>query len=109
MGRFRADDRVLSLAVPPLPEAALLGRLLMTGCLVALGDAEEVDEARRALAEFDNLMFLVASPERIPWQDAFFTKILVPTHLQSLLGGISGELQRVLAPGGEIVSNAENA
>ncbi len=86
----------------------MLGRVLMNGCLVALGDPEEVDQARRTLSEFDNLMFLAASPERIPWQNAFFTKILVPAHLQPLLASFGSELNRVLAPGGEIIGDAYN-
>ena len=107
MPKLRADDRVLCLAIPPLRETAALARVLMTGCLVAIGSAEEVDEARRALSDFDNLMFLEAAPDRIPWREAFFTRILVPPQFASLLPGISGELDRLLAPGGEIVSTVE--
>jgi hypothetical protein len=81
----------------------------MTGCLVAIGSADEVDEARRALSEFDNLMFIAATPDHIPWRDAFFTKILIPPQLQPLLPSLQNELLRVLAPGGEVVSAAENA
>jgi hypothetical protein len=109
MPAFRSDDRVLSLSMPSATEAAALGRVLMAGCLVALGSADEVDEARRQLAEFDNLMFLVATPDRIPWREAFFTKVLVPPQFQPLLPGLQDELLRVLAPGGEIVSNSEDA
>jgi hypothetical protein len=109
MWNLRADDRVLSLAIPPLREAAAIGRLLSAGCLVALGDREEVDEARRALSEFDNLMFVESAGVNIPWRDAFFTKILVPPQIKAMLETFGGELQRVLAPGGEIVSMAENA
>jgi hypothetical protein len=109
MPEFRSDDRILSLAIPAPNEAAALGRLLMTGCLVAIGSADEVDEARRALSEFDNLMFIAATPDHIPWRDAFFTKILIPPHLQSLLPSIQNELLRVLAPGGEMVPAAEEA
>jgi hypothetical protein len=109
MPEFRSDDRVLSLAIPAPNDAAALGRLLMTGCLVAIGSADEVDEARRALSEFDNLMFIAATPDHIPWRDAFFTKILIPPQLQPLLPSLQNELLRVLAPGGEVVSAAENA
>ena len=78
----------------------------MNGCLVALGNPVEVDQARQSLAEFDNVMFLSANPEHIPWQDAFFTKILVPVHLQPLLASFADELNRVLIPGGEIITNS---
>jgi hypothetical protein len=109
MWNLRADDRVLCLAIPSLRETAALGRILSAGCLVALGDRNEVDEARRALSEFDNLMFLEAAGDGIPWRDAFFTKILVPPQMTALAGTFGAEVQRVLAPGGEIVSSVENA
>ena len=109
MPEFRSDDRVLSLAIPAPQEAAALGRLLMSGCFVAIGSADEVDEARRVHSEFDNLMFIAATPDHIPWRDAFFTKILIPPQLQSLLPSLQNELLRILAPGGEIVSSAEEA
>jgi hypothetical protein len=109
MLRLRADDRVLSLAIPSAQDAAAMARILISGCLVALGDTAEVDEARQALADFDNLMFVESRPDRIPWRDGFFTKILVPPHLTELQSSWASELHRVLAPGGEIVSNVEDA
>lgn len=109
MPTFRADDRVLSLVIPPVQEAATLGRILITGCLVALGTPDEVDEARRRLAEFDNLMFIAATPDHIPWRDAFFTKVIAPPQFKSLLPQFQAELLRVLEPGGEIVSTSEDA
>ena len=107
MWNLRADDRVLCLAIPSLRETAAIGRIVSNGCLVALGDREEVDEARRTLSEFDNLMFLEAAGGGIPCRDAFFTKILVPPQMNAETFG--EELRRVLAPGGEIVTTAENA
>ncbi len=106
---FRADDRVLLLAIPSTGELASLARLLMRGVVVALGTREEVDSARAALAEFDNTMFLEARPDEIPWQEAYFTKIIVPPHLESILRNSARELHRVLAPGGEIVSQRIDA
>lgn len=109
MPKFRSDDRILSLAVPSIAEAAALSRILMNGSLVAIGSTEEVDEARREMAELENLMFLVADPYRVPWQQHFFTKILVPPHLTLLLPRLQEELTRLLAPGGEIISSSEDA
>jgi hypothetical protein len=109
MTQMRADDRVLSLAIPSPPETAALARILISGCLVALGDSEQVEEARSAFSEFDNLMFIDATPDQIPWREAFFTKILVPPHLGPLAHNFSNELHRVLAPGGEIVSDTQVA
>ena len=102
---LRADDRVLLLAIPPVPDLAAMARVLITGSVVALGTPEEVDDARREMAEFDNVLFLEASPERVPWRDQFFTKILIPPHLERLLPEISNEIHRLLAPGGTIVSS----
>lgn len=82
-----------------------MARVLMAGSVVVLGTSEEVDNARREMAEFDNVLFLEASPERIPWRDQFFTKVVVPPHLERLLPEISNEIHRLLAPGGTIVSS----
>lgn len=101
---LRADDRVLMLAIPSRQELAGIARLLISGSLVALGTADEVDDARAKLAEFDNVMFLDARPDSIPWRDAYFTKILVPAHLEPLLRSAGPELHRLLAPGGQIVT-----
>jgi hypothetical protein len=99
---IRSDDRLLLLAIPAVQELAALARVLIRGTVVAIGSREEIDAAQPALVEFHNVMFLEASPERIPWRGDGFTKILVPRHLKLLLPQISDELQRVLAPGGEI-------
>jgi hypothetical protein len=109
MWNLRADDRVLSLAIPAYRDTAAIGRILSAGCLVAFGDRDEVDEARRLFSEFDNLMFLETSFEGIPWRNAFFTKILIPPHMTELAAALGADLQRVLAPGGEIVTTSENA
>jgi hypothetical protein len=106
--KLRADDRVLMLAIPSSGELAAIARLLAAGSLVALGTAEEVDSARASLAEFDNIMFLDARPDSIPWRDAYFTKILVPPHLEPLLRSAAPELHRLLAPGGEIITSRQD-
>lgn len=103
---LRSDDRVLLLAIPSEADLAAISRVLMNGVLVALGDRDEVDRARQSMADFENVMFVDASPEQIPWREAYFSKILVPPHLESLLPSIAPELHRVLAPGGEIVHTA---
>jgi hypothetical protein len=108
MPTFRADDRVLLLAIPSVPDLAAMARVLSAGSVVALGTSEEVDNARRDMATFDNVMFLEASPERVPWRDQFFTKVVVPPHLERLLPDISNEIHRLLAPGGTIVSSGAN-
>ena len=106
---FRADDRVLLLAIPSTGELASLARILIRGVVVAIGTREEVDAARAALADFDNTMFLEARPDEIPWQEGYFSKIIVPPHFESILRNSARELHRVLAPGGEIVSQQIDA
>jgi hypothetical protein len=106
---FRADDRVLLLAAPTVAELAGLARVLMRGSVVVISTAEEIAAIGSQLAEFDNVMLLEASPEKIPWRDGGFTRILVPQHLERLLPYLSNELHRVLAPGGEIVRNFGSA
>ena len=106
---FRADDRVLLLAIPNSVELSALARLLIRGVLVAIGDRDQVDEAREKLADFDNVMFLEARPDQIPWQEAYFSKIIVPPYLEPVMRSASTELYRLLAPGGEIVRQTVNA
>ena len=100
---LRADDRVLMLAIASYKEMARIARTLTSGTLVALGSAEEVDAARSQCAALDNVMFLDARPDSIPWRDQYFTRILVPPHFEPLLRSSAPELHRVLVPGGEIL------
>ena len=100
---LRAEDRVLLLDIASIAEMAAMARILFQGSLVAIGSRERVDEARAALSEFDNVMFIEAAPDQIPWRNEYFTKVLVPPHMTAFLGSAGAELQRVLAPGGEIL------
>jgi hypothetical protein len=100
---FRADDRVLLLAIPARQELAALARILIRGTVVALGTTEEVAEGRALFAEFENVMLLDAGPDNVPWHAAAFTKIVVPHQYERILPQLSAELDRLLAQGGEIV------
>lgn len=106
--QLRADDRVLLLAIPAKAELALLARVLSNGVLVAIGTREEVDTAREWMAEFDNTMFVEADPQQIPWRDAYFTKIVVPPQMEFAVRSAASELNRLLAPNGEIIRNKVN-
>lgn len=106
--KLRPDDRVLLLAIPSQDEIARLSGVLTVGLLVALGTAEDVDTARAGVARLENVMFLNARPDAIPWRDAFFTTIVVPPHLESLLRSSADELHRVLAPGGQIIRDRQD-
>jgi hypothetical protein len=100
---YRADDRVLLLAIPAEQELAALARILIRGSVVALGTAEEVAAARPHFVEFDNIMLLDAPPDHIPWRAAAFSKIIVPHQYERILPYLAHELDRLLAPGGEII------
>ena len=106
MTPIRSDDRLLLLAIPATQELAALARVLIRGTVVALGDRNEISAVQPLLEDFPNIMFLEATPDRIPWRAAGFTKILVPHHLKHLVPHIFQELHRVLAPGGEIVNSS---
>jgi hypothetical protein len=100
---FRADDRVLLLAIPAKQELAALARILIRGTVVAVGTAEEVAAMRGYFADFGNVMLLDAPPDKIPWRDTAFTKIVVPQQYERILPHLAKELDRLLAPGGEIL------
>jgi len=109
MIQLRADDRVLLLAIPSQTELVNISRILMNGVVVALGCRDDVQATRESMADFENVMLLDAAPDQISWRAAYFTKIIVPSHLESLLPRIAEELTRVLAPEGQIVRTAAYA
>jgi hypothetical protein len=104
--QLRADDRVLLLAPASSAELAVFGRILVKGVLVVLAESDEISSLRSQLAECENILLLEASPDRIPWRDHYFTKIVIPPQLERVLPSVSGELSRVLAPEGELVRSA---
>lgn len=105
---LRADDRVLFLAIPPPREVARVAAVLEHGLLVALGTPDEVEAARAASSHLENVMFIDGRPDAIPWQERYFTRIVVPPHLESVLRASGAELHRVLAPGGEILVDRQD-
>ncbi len=80
-----------------------MGRVLISGCAVALGNRDEVDQARAQFAEFENLMFVETDFSHIPWRDRFFTQVIVPPHLKPLAASLVSEIQRVLTEDGTVV------
>jgi Methyltransferase domain len=107
--QLRSDDHVLFLDIPSVSELQPMARLLMHGSIVALGTAADVESARQAMAEFDNVMFVQANPDRIPWRDGYFSKVIVPPHFERIMPQISSEIQRVLRPGGTVVRASRSA
>lgn len=109
MTQLRTDDRVLFLAIPSTNELTSIATALVNGIAVAIGDRDEVRAAWVAMAGFKNVTFIEAPPDQIPWREAYFTKIIVPPHLEALLPHAAAELHRVLAPGGQIVKTTVSA
>ena len=96
---LKPDDRVLILSIAGLELLQELAGRLPDGLLVGIGSPDEVAAARRALASVDNAMFNAASPEEIPWRDAYFTVVLSPPPASPLA---ERELRRVLDAQGEV-------
>ncbi len=99
MIEVKPDDRVLVLSITGLEFLLELAGRLPDGLLVGIGSPDEVAAARRALAAEENAMFNAASPEEIPWRDAYFTVVLSPPPQSPLA---ERELRRVLAEDGVI-------
>lgn len=93
-----AGDRVLMLAIADVGELRRIAQAVTRGLLVGLGTADEVHAARRALADLDNVMFVIREGTDIPWRDGFFTLIVAPDLEQA-----TGEMRRVAAPGASVL------
>ncbi len=107
--RLQPNDRVLMLAIPAERELLSTAGQLTNGSLIALGTREEVHAARARFFNLENVMFVEGRPDAIPWREAFFTKIVLPAGQQALIRSCGTELQRVMAPGGEFVSDSVDA
>lgn len=71
---IRADERVLFLGIPAPEVIREWAARLERGLIVVL--AEDIHEARRVHAALENVMFVPGTAEEIPWQDAFFTRVI---------------------------------
>jgi hypothetical protein len=96
---LKSDDRVLILSIAGLEYLHELAGRLPDGLLVGIGNPDEVAAARRALASAENVMFHAASPEEIPWRDAYFTVVISPLPRGPLA---ESEIRRVLTPDGVV-------
>lgn len=93
------SDRLLVLASSASEWTATMAAHLIAGILVLQTDEEQVDSARLALQQHENVMVHAAMPPAIPWQDGFFTAIVVVASPDLFP---SSELIRVLAPQGRL-------
>ncbi|WP_321470032.1 hypothetical protein [uncultured Paludibaculum sp.] len=90
-----AEDRILLLT---LEDTTALRELATAYAVVGMGTAEEVRAARRACADLPNFMFVQGNRDEIPWQDRWFTYILVRENTE-----LTPSMARVLAEGGRVI------
>jgi len=90
-------DRVVVTSLADLIRLRGWAEAVREGVLVGLGSEEEVRAARREMAAFENVMFVVGSRNDVPWQERWFSVILDA-------GEPTAEMLRVLAPGGRIIT-----
>ena len=99
---LQPNDRVLLLSIPDPFFVDELARKLASGLIVALGPEEKVRSARRAARGLENVLFVPASPDDIPWQDGFFTKAVDFVCSWENPERAAREVARVLSSGGQI-------
>jgi len=94
-------DRVLVVGLAQCSSARLRkwAEVLTEGFLVGVGEESAVRQARRELADLDNVMFSSGGRGEIPWKDGFFTPILDAEG-----GAETAEMRRVMRGGGRIYS-----
>jgi hypothetical protein len=97
---LRPDDRVLLLGIPDPRVIAEAAARLSQGVLVALGEEERVREARRAARDLHNVMFVPGTPDEIPWDDGFFTRVVDLVGHWPSPDRVRLEIERVTAPRG---------
>ncbi len=94
----RPDDRILLLTISDIQTVRSLAARAEHGLVVGIGDDEDVRAARRAVADLDNVMFVLLPEDGIiPWKDEFFSKVIAPDRVSA-----DSECMRVLAPGGTL-------
>ena len=99
-----SEDRALDLGCGDGSLTRRLARLATKGLAVGVDASEEmVRLARRLSIELDNVMFVLGSPEEIPWREDFFSALV---SLQAAAWPqperSAREMFRVLAPGGRV-------
>jgi hypothetical protein len=73
---FSSGDKVLYLGIPAPAVVREIAARLTGGILVAIGDADEVRTSRREFCDLLNVMFVPGTPDEIPWQDGFFSRVI---------------------------------
>jgi hypothetical protein len=102
------NDRILLLSIPGVALVIELAELAGRGIVVALSGAEEVYAARRATRDHENIMFVPATPDEIPWQEGFFSKVVDLQGETAPSALMIHEIVRVLSPGGLACLSAQD-
>ncbi len=97
-------DRILLLSIPDVSLIFDLAARVPEGLIAGLGTEEEVCEVRRVCRGLDNVMFLLAAPDEVPWRERFFTKVLDPRGVWERPELVVREIARLLAPGGLVLA-----
>ncbi len=107
--KLKPGDRVLDLGCGAGWASRLMAKAVMNndkpGQVVGLDVSDEmIRRARAASAELDNLMFVVGSAQKIPWDENFFDKVLSVESFYYYADQerALAELFRVMAPKGEL-------
>jgi len=96
-------DRILDLGCGDGASSRRLARLASGGLAIGVDTSDDmVRLARRLSVDIENLMFVLGSPEEIPWQEDFFSKVLRATSNETWPHSerAAREIFRVVAPGG---------
>jgi ubiquinone/menaquinone biosynthesis C-methylase UbiE len=100
-----ANDRILDLGCGDGWASRAMAALTTEGLVVGIdssGDA--IRAARRQSGDFDNILYIEADAEENPWQDNFFSHVVLIESLGALRDPAAAlrHLHRVMAPGATI-------
>src|SRR5579863_1876033 len=106
---LKPGQRVLDLGCGAGWASRLLAQMVGDGAepgqVVGLDVSDEmVRRARTNSKQFENILFVVGSAQKIPWQEDFFDKVLSVEsfYYYGDQDGALDEVRRVMAPGGEL-------
>ena len=103
--QIAAHERVLHLGFGDGEATCRMARRAPEGMVLGVDPSDDnVRAGRRLAVELDNVMFVVGSPEEIPWQDNFFSVLLTAevTAEWARPEQAAREMFRVLGPRGRL-------